>query len=173
MPGPPPKHPSTRQRRNKASTARTLAAVPDMDTPALPPIYVITTVGEGKDKTVVTVAAEWHEMTLAWWVDVWASPMAPEYDPSDIHGLYLLARLVDAAWRSASPTALKDILGELRLQRQLFGLTPLDRRRLQWEIERGESAADEGAKKEPERKARRKPTAAAKKRADPRTILEA
>lgn len=169
---PQPKHPSTRQRRNKASTARTLHAVHDTEVPPLPPLFVERIEGEGEDRTVVSVPAEWHEMTLAWWADVWASPMAPEYDPSDIHGLYLLARLVDAAWRSTSVTGLKDVLGELRLQRQLYGLTPLDRRRLQWEIERGEEAADKGHAKEAERKARRAPRAA-KKVADPRSILEA
>jgi hypothetical protein len=63
----------------------------------------------------------------------------------------------------------------LRLQRQLYGLTPLDRRRLQWEIERGEEAADKGHAKAAERTARKKPAAAkrAAKKADPRTILEA
>lgn len=172
MPGPAPKHPTARQRRNKASTARTLTVVHDVEVPPLPPLVVSRIEGEGEDKHLVEVPAEWHEMTTAWWADVWASPMAPEYDPSDIHGLYLLARLVDAAWRSTSPTGLKDVLGELRLQRQLYGLTPLDRRRLQWEIERGEEAADKGHAKAAERKARKTPTRS-KPKADPRTILEA
>jgi hypothetical protein len=33
-----------------------------------------------------------------------------------------------------------NLAAEIRLQRQCFGLTPLDRRRLQWEIERAEAA---------------------------------
>jgi hypothetical protein len=62
--------------------------------------------------------------------------MAPEYDSSDIHGLLMLAVLVDDFW--AAPSAVK--AAEIRLQRQCFGLTPIDRRRLQWEIARGTEA---------------------------------
>lgn len=79
---------------------------------------------------------EWHPMTVSWWEDIWASPMAPEFDESDIHGLYLLASLVDAFWCEPSQA----LAAEIRLQRQCFGLTPIDRRRLQWEIDRGEEA---------------------------------
>jgi hypothetical protein len=72
----------------------------------------------------------WHSMTQQWWDDLWDSPMAPEYDDSDRHGLFLLAVLVDGFWRSPS----KELAAEIRLQRQCFGLTPIDRRRLQWTI---------------------------------------
>lgn len=37
------------------------------------------------------------------------------------------------------------IAGEIRLQRQAFGLTPYDRRRLEWTIENTEDAKDRGA----------------------------
>lgn len=124
------KHASARQRRNRSSTARTLSAVHDVKAPTLP-----------------KVDGGWHKQTLAWWRDVWASPMAPEYDPSDLHGLFLLARLVDASWRTESPTGLKDLMGEIRLQRQCFGLTPVDRRRLQWEIDRGEAAEEKSQRR--------------------------
>jgi hypothetical protein len=63
--------------------------------------------------------------------------MAAEFLQADIHGLYILAELVDRFW--AEPN--KELAAEIRLQRQCFGLTPIDRRRLQWEVERGESAA--------------------------------
>lgn len=159
MPGPAPKDPSTRSRRNKTSTARMLHAVPaaDVEAPPLPPLEV-----DG-------APAEWHPMTAEWWADVWASPMAPEYDSSDLHGLYLLARLVDASWRTTSATGLKDLLGEIRLQRQCFGLTPIDRRRLQWEIDRGEAAEDDTRK----RRQARKPRSAGPASEDPRQILGA
>ncbi|MEV0646087.1 hypothetical protein AB0I28_12555 [Phytomonospora sp. NPDC050363] len=86
---------------------------------------------------------EWHHRTVEWWADVWASPMAPEYNNSDRHGLFLLAALVDQFW-TAPTTALA---AEIRLQRQCFGLTPMDRRRLQWEIERSEDAQEKGRKR--------------------------
>lgn len=115
-----PKHPSTRARRNKVAGARTLSAVHDIETPELPAFDDV----------------EWHPMTVAWWEDIWASPMAPEYDDSDIHGLYALAMLVNAFWYEPST----GLASEIRLQRQCFGLSPIDRRRLQWEIEQGEKA---------------------------------
>lgn len=145
-----PKNPATRQRRNRASTARTLAGLPeDFIAPDLPEMR------------------PWNAMTLSWWDDVWASPMAGEFldGGADIHGLYLLAVLVDEFWTSPS-TALA---GEIRLQRQCFGLTPIDRRRLQWEIDRGEDASERI------RRRRTPPPAAAAPgevpAADPRSIL--
>lgn len=62
--------------------------------------------------------------------------MAHEFLDADVHGLFMLADLIDQYWRDPS----KDLAGEIRLQRQSFGLTPLDRRRLQWEVERVEQA---------------------------------
>lgn len=120
MPGPLPKNASTRQRRNKAAGATVLHLVTDADAkaPELP---------KGR---------RWLKATRDWWSDVWASPMAPEYDDSDRHGLYVLAVLVDDFWRAPD----HKLASEIRLQRQCFGLTPIDRRRLQWEIDRGEEA---------------------------------
>lgn len=84
----------------------------------------------------------WHKLTESWWVDIWASPMAPEYDASDLHGLFVLADLIEAFWNEESPKARAALAAEIRLQRQCFGLTPIDRRRLQWEIARGDDAAE-------------------------------
>lgn len=118
-----PKNPATRQRRNKTSTARRLSGLPDnFAAPELPDVR------------------PWNPMTLSWWDDVWASPMASEFvdGGADLHGLYLLAVLVDDFW--TTPTT--SLAAEIRLQRQCFGLTPIDRRRLQWEIDRGEDASE-------------------------------
>jgi len=61
--------------------------------------------------------------------------MAAEFIAADVPGLILVARLIDRFnYGDVSLAA------EIRLQRQCFGLTPLDRRRLQWEIERAEAA---------------------------------
>lgn len=124
MPGPAPKHPSVRARANKTSTAATLKLVHDVKMPELPP-------------------RTWHAMTIVWWRDIWASPMAPEFDKSDKHGLFILAMLVDDFWEN--PT--REAAAEIRLQRQAFGLTPLDRRRLQWQIEQAEEAQERGARR--------------------------
>lgn len=146
MPGPVPKPAAQRRRRNVAAGARTLRPVDaDAESPKLPP-------RRGPDGR----SMRWRSETLAWWDRVWSSPMSSEWDPSDLDGLFVLAVLVDTFWRDPTPDHAK----ELRLHRQCFGLEPIARRRLQWEIERGEEA---GAKT----KERRKPKAATSA-ADPR-----
>ncbi len=156
MPSPTPKHPSVRARRNKTSTAATLAKPATARVvPPLPPIVDPET---GDMRT-------WLPMTESWWADVWASPMAPEYDDSDIHGLYVLAALVNGYWMNPS-TALA---AEIRLQRQCFGLTPMDRRRLQWEIERTDEAQDKGSR----RRATARPAPPPAGKSDPRAFLKA
>ena len=114
-----PKDPAFRQRRNRVATSAvlTLKQPERRRVPRLPQGHV------------------WHALTRSWWRDVWASPMAAEYLESDRHGLYILASLVDRYW--TAPTVA--LASEIRLQRQCFGLTPIDRRRLQWEVERVES----------------------------------
>jgi hypothetical protein len=143
MPAMPKRNPA---RRNKSATKATLSADHDVEAPPLPG-------DEGS----------WHPLTLAWWADLWRSPMAPEYDQSDIHGLYMLAALVDQFWSVRDPK----LAGEIRLQRQAFGLSPIDRRRLQWEIERTDEAQEKGRKR---RAAKPKPTEPV---VDPRAVLRA
>lgn len=80
--------------------------------------------------------------------------MAAEFDSTDRHGLAMLAMLVDAFWKSTlqvsgeGPAAdpLK-LLAEIRQQSQRYGLSPIDRRRLQWEIERTEEAKAHGERR--------------------------
>lgn len=148
MPGPLPKDPSTRQRRNRTSTAATLKADPRVKAPDLP--------------------FEPHPMTAEWWSDVWASPMAPEYDDSDRHGLVMLAVLVDSFWTCPVVAERLKLMAEIRQQSQRFGLSPMDRRRLQWEIERTEDAQAKGARR---RAAAPKPDKSSG--ADPRGVLRA
>lgn len=90
--------------------------------------------------------------------------MAPEYDGSDFDGLLVLALLVDLFWLEPSTS----LASEIRLQGQRFGLSPLDRRRLQWEIDRGEEAEGNRAKRAAA-KSPAKPRAAKAK--DPRQLL--
>lgn len=127
----PKKHASTRARRNVASTATTMGAhaVKDREIPDLPE------------------HTEWHPAVVDWWEEMWASPMSDEYHESDIHQLFLLARLYQDFYvvSDAKPRDRLLIAGEIRLQRQAFGLTPYDRRRLEWTIENTEDAKDRGA----------------------------
>jgi len=130
MPGPPPKNPALRQRRNRTSTAAklTIASSGGSQGVAKTPSLPIRANADG-------LPHPWHALTLEFWQEVWASPMAAEYIAADVPGLTLLATLVDRFHYGAH-----ELAAEIRLQRQCFGLTPLDRRRLQWEIGRAEEA---------------------------------
>jgi hypothetical protein len=140
-------------RRNRSATRATLSLVHDVEAPELPD------------------TREWHPQTTSWWADIWASPMAPEFDDSDQHGLFALAVLVDDFWMADKPSVRASLSAEIRLQRQCFGLTPIDRRRLQWEIERGQDAEERTQKR---KAAAKKATQEARDEAvDPRSLLQA
>src|SRR4051812_26314295 len=113
MPGPIPKDPKLRQRTNRVSTSATLQiAASQADTVTPPELSA-----RGKDEL------PWHPDTLGFWREVWASPMAAEFIAADVPGLVLVARLIDRFNYGDVGLA-----AEIRLQRQCFGLTPLDRR---------------------------------------------
>ena len=118
-----PKPAATRQRRNRTATAATFET--DERIEAAPELGMHPVEG-----------GDWHPRTLDFWVEVWGSPMRDEYLKADLDGLFQLAVLVDAFWQKPSAA----LAAEIRLQRQCYGLTPIDRRRLQWEIVRAETA---------------------------------
>lgn len=150
MPGPTPKDPKKRQRRNKTATAATLKIAPSgVKAPKLP-----------TRKDAQGEAIKWHPRTRKWWKSVWESPMASEFLDSDVHGLFTLAELEDAFHFEVDIRKRLDLAKEIRLQRQAFGLTPIDRRRLQWEVK----------KIEEEKPKRRKPR---RDEEDPRDYLRA
>jgi hypothetical protein len=150
MPTLPKRNPA---RRNRTTTKATLVADPSVTAPPLP-----------------AREAGWTQQAVDFWADIWASPMAPEYHESDIHGLYVLIGLVDAYWTAGNPTAQVKFAAEIRQQRQCFGLTPIDRRRLQWEIARGDEADEKTTSRRAAKASSAKaPTAAA----DPRRVLGA
>jgi hypothetical protein len=117
----PLKDPRTRRRRNVSTTRRTLYLVANRPVPDLP----------AREDGV-----DWHERAKELWVKIWGSPMAAELEKPDVEGLILLIDLVHRYWIHPSNV----LAAEIRQQRMAFGITPLDRRRLQWEIDRGEVA---------------------------------
>lgn len=116
MPGPLPKDPALRQRRNKQSTRALLPAesAPIAERPGLPA------------RTGVT----WHPLAEQWWADVWSSPQCHEFLRADLGALYRLVHLVDLWWKSGQ----MKLAVEIRLMEREFGLTPLSRRRLEWTV---------------------------------------
>ena len=74
--------------------------------------------------------------TVAWWETVWASPMASQFLSCDVPTLERLADLIDRTHRGESGSRL---LAEIRALEDRFGLSPLARRRLQWEMPSAEA----------------------------------
>ena len=145
--GPAPKPASLRQRRNKKAGATTLQTPEEQTEKVKLPSL------QNPDKRT------FHRLTRAWWKRIWTSPMAGEYLESDVDGLARLALLVDDYYKHPS----KDLMAEMRLQEARFGLSPVDRSRLQWEVARGEESQ---AKRRPHQSSRANPSAK-----DPRGIL--
>lgn len=145
MPGPAPKPSHLRQRTNKRVGATTLGDAGAGERPKLPDL------GQ---------AASWHHLTVTWWGHVWESPMSGEYLTTDVDGLIRVAILVNDFYLEPKATT----LAEIRLQEQRFGLSPLDRRRLEWEIAKVSEAE--------EKRTRRQPAAKTATR-DPRAFLQA
>ena len=154
--GPAPKHPSTRQRRNKVASATTLRVV---DNPKIP---LIPKRGTG---------LKWTPEALAWWRRTWSSPMSSEYDGSDFSGIVRRLFLEDAYWEAARQGETNQMLklsAEIRILDIEYGLTPMARRRLQWTIEQGESAEEKTTARRNKRAAESpRPVAAV----DPRELL--
>lgn len=89
----------------------------------------------------------WHTEVVRWWTDVWTSPMSPEWDDSDVHNVAMCAVLLNDFWTAPSAAARSKAAGEFRLQRQALGLSPYDRRRLEWTFETADEAKARGAKR--------------------------
>jgi len=135
--GPSPKDPSTRQRRNTTSTKSTLRKPVNPFIPELPATA-------GFDR-LADQEVQWAPETEEWWLAVWESPMAPEFDDSDYFGLVALAwlwNMRELAMAAGHVKTVLDLTTEIRLQQPKYGLTPDDRRRLQWTIEQGEQAGE-------------------------------
>ena len=115
MPGPSPKSPAARQRRNRVVSAATL--------PASDGEIVIPELPDGYDRR-----------TVRWWATVQKSPMHEEYTASDWEGLLAVAALYNLWWMTGDTKA----HAEFRTAAKDYGLNPMARRSLQWEIKRAE-----------------------------------
>lgn len=168
MPGPAPKRSSQRQRRNTTTTAASFEAEPArrVDLPERESPWACAVVVDRKGGCPLVGAAHnlknfaerevephefkgrvlpWHPLTVAWWTTIWDSPMVDEWVDADVPALIVLAALVDDFWRFGD----KGTAAEIRMQQREFGLSPLSRRTLQWEIKRAK--ADSLAAPRPQR----------------------
>jgi hypothetical protein len=141
--GPAPKPAHLRQRTNQKAGHAVITAPQSPTVPAIP----------NPD------AREWHPLTVQAWKHAWSSPMASQWIETDLDALGRLALLWDEFYQRPNANTLK----EIRLQSALFGLAPLARSRLQWEVSRGEAA---------EQKQQRRHTTV-RSGTDPRAVLMA
>lgn len=109
---------------------------------------------------------KWTPQAVEFWKEIWNSEMASEFNDVDIQGLHLLIDMVDTYWKLPAKEIgkKKEMANEIRLQRQCFGLTPLDRMRLQWQTEKTDSAKVKGQK--------RRNAPVKNYKVDPRKVLE-
>ncbi|MGE0554339.1 MAG: hypothetical protein AB7R55_13005 [Gemmatimonadales bacterium] len=145
-----PKPPALRQRRNRSATAATLPSEAEAARRTVP-------------RLPARAGGPWHPKVVAWWRAVWRSPMAAEYLAADRGGLEILAELYQGVWSAPKGArALATLAAEIRHQETRFGLSPIDRRRLQWSI----ATAAPGPEKRPAtRRAAKRPAP------DPRDVL--
>jgi hypothetical protein len=125
--GPLPKAAASRRRRNRTATATTLRAVAPLNPPVLP-------------------IDDPHPSTEAFWRELWDSPITPELTNVDVHGLLMLAELVEDYHRADSPSLRVKLSSEIRLRGSEFGLSPISRRRLQWEVAKVTAAEERAAR---------------------------
>ena len=103
---------------------------------------------------------ELGEIAQRYWETLWRSPMAVTFTDADIQPLTRLAVLVDDRARSESADGLVEIVedhhggqvevivgrfagdGEIRQLEDRYGVSPLARRRLQWEISKDADVVD-------------------------------
>lgn len=152
MASPIPKPAAQRQRRNRTVTAASLEAGPALKV-ALPtrysslrcsvcPLPRYEHVRKHFDEREIEAhdydprEIEWRPPTVSWWDVIWASPMVGEWVDADVPGLLALAVLVDEFWTFGDAK----IHAEMRQASREFGLSPLSRRQLQWEIKRVQAA---------------------------------
>ena len=115
-----PKPLALRQRRNKAASHTTIEA---------PPAARVDLTGPHEPRT------------LAWWAVIWDSPISAEWVDADVPGLMAIAALWDEFWTALVLADRTKAAAEIRMQSAQYGLTPMARRSLQWEVKRVERAS--------------------------------
>lgn len=78
---------------------------------------------------------KWTAKGKRYWEKVWQSPMAITFIDADLPGLERMVELVELI-DTAEQRGLYGLLAELRQLEDRFGMSPLARRRLQWDIDR-------------------------------------
>lgn len=143
-PGPMAKHPSTRQRRNVASTAREIVLRGDheelLPVPPLPERPEV----EGKYPR----PAEWHPEARVAWAEMWQYPLVYEAPSVDYHLMRLYISIVDSIFYKLDGNyPVTELIKELRPFAEMWGFGEKARRHLQITIQQAEEAMDRGVER--------------------------
>lgn len=90
------------------------------------------------------VTGSWHSEVVRWWDDVWNSPMSEEWHlETDYHNLVIGAVHLNDFWQAEEPAARQKADAAFKKTiTPALGLTPYDRRRLEWTIASAGEATD-------------------------------
>lgn len=114
MPGPAPKPPGQRRRRNTDGSAPRWKTLPPDSGRDAPPL--------------LKREAGWSEQVIDWWKTIWASPMAALWLPADMGALHDLAEL-----RQQFADG-ENVSSHIRAIEDRVGLTPKSRNMLAWQV---------------------------------------
>lgn len=146
MPGPAPKHPSTRARRNDPKKGFTslpaggrLGAIPPW--PLRPNPFMTAQLETARDRVAsLQVELEATDDEVALWDDLWRTPQATVWE--DSHSSRKVAQYV--RWKVLAEQADLKAAAEARQLSDRLGLNPLALTRLHLEIERADEAETRG-----------------------------
>lgn len=166
------KHPSARKRRNRASTAATLSLAPppaddeeyvEWDTLTVKQLRLecehrdlastgrkaelVARLEEDDDTTDIPDLPDrplgWHSEVVKWWNAVWSSPMEQEWHvDTDYYNLVAAAMHLDDMWMAEDAGSRQKADTAFVKRIATLGLTPYDRRRLEWTIASAGEATD-------------------------------
>jgi hypothetical protein len=114
MPGPVPKDPAQRLRRNR----ETRVALPAAGNESWPPLPLPPS------------GDPWPDVVQAWYATWARSPQATQFTDTDWQRLHMLAPQVLDYWTTFDRAA----LAEIRMNETMLGATVADRKRLAWDV---------------------------------------
>lgn len=126
----------------KKITIKHLEDRSDAEVPAMPdPNHWIPAPQGPAEETEVDFEAEWSPAVVAWWEDIWTSPMSSEFVDSDIHGLYMACVYLHESlnpFYKISDRVKNAQAWEATIKN--YGLTPTARESLRWQVAQGTQA---------------------------------
>lgn len=120
MPGPAPTHKDQRRRRNKPASGDwvVLPVENDGPVPELPKLKGV----------------RWLKTTREWWMTIWASPMATQWQEADVPGLVEMAMFRQQMFETDRLEERLKLADQVQKRGDKYGLTPKGRKDLRWVV---------------------------------------